>query len=496
MRRQSLLLILGALGLAASACVSEADAVRDRADEIEKTYGLAPAEARVAAREHPVLGTPETRSLFQRTAEPLGMKALAPDDVPAFVALAEAPDAQREAVALSLQSPELLTFVANLRKTFGYEARYRERDLLIEMSRNPSKHSAAFAEGVRDAVELIRQRAPRARFPLAAIDTAALLGGVRPARVASTLDRFQRLEIDLGTHELSPPALLLLVHAAKDQGESDALSALVRNLPSLQLARLDPEALRSVASIPSSSLAVILDRLGPTRTWRNFVGFNGAAAAYLKELSARPPAAAIVGLLEEASDRFQCTGELEEARRLIKIDAAAPEGQAREALASVFRARVALDRLDDAATELLVALVGKPELRDAVKALSSAFGQWRPTASELPVLQTLAGVPNLGPTARSLRTLGYELADRPITKSEGTSLAELAKADAHRLIDGLHIVLPRLAVKDAAALGELAALAKAGVTYEDVLRLDADSIVGALDPIKRARIVEKVKKAG
>ena len=54
----------------------------------------------------------------------------------------------------------------------------------------------------------------------------------------------------------------------------------------------------------------------------------------------------------------------------------------------------------------------------------------------------------------------------------------------------------RLVVKTPASLAELDHLAKAGITREDVFRLDADSIRGPLDATKRQQIVERLKKAG
>jgi hypothetical protein len=482
------------LGLATVACRSEPEKRRERADEVEQFYGVAPSDARTLAVQHPELADRPARATFTKLAEALGLKRLTPDDTNAFLELLGEPADTRDALLAELASETTTSFLEKLRERFGYEPRIREARDLANDARKPEL--APFIGGrAVDVVRLLRERGSRARVSLAAIPGLAALGPIPRARLAAELDRFAGLEIDIGVQELDPHALDLLAHAATDARQGEALQSLVRSLTSLQASFVDPKALESVAAVPSAALVHMLDRLGPTRAWHAVTAFDAPTAQYLIELSARPSAAALVAVLEESSD-FQSAGTTAEARALVRIDAAAPGGRAREALVSLLRAHLTLDALDERATSFMVALVSRPELREAVVALHSAYGAWRPSPDELPALEHLAGV-DVAPVARALRGVGYDLGQRTLSLDEADALAALARINkVVGLIQGLNVVFPRLVITTTASLRELEALAKAGVTREDVLRLDADSLAGQLDATKRATIVERVKKNG
>ena len=480
------------LGLGAMvACRSADDVRRDKADRIEQVYGLAPAEARVALAQHPELSEAASERTFLRVKEALGMPRLAPDDVAAFTQVSK-----QEKLVDALCAEPAVTLATKLRLGFRYDARFSEAQALVDAAQKPEAFQRAIAESRPEKLDLIRARAPLARMPLAAIEPAAALARVPQAGLERALARFAALEVDLGVQELDPRTIELLAAVASDPRQEDALAALVRNLPALQVRYVELPALASVAEIPSSTLSLMLERLGPTHLWRSVIGWNGAEDRYVHVLSGRPSSAALVSLIEEGDPDFASAGELAEAKALVALDAASPDGHAREALADVMRARVPVDLLDQQVVSFLTELVAKRPLREAVVALHSAFGGWRPVPRELPALAILAEAPSAGPVARGLRTLGYDLAGRQLSAEEATSIASLARADASSMISGLHVVFPRLSVRTAAALAELDQLAKAGVTRDDVLRLDADSIQGPLDGAKRKLIAEKVHKSG
>jgi hypothetical protein len=480
------------LGLGAIvACRSADDVRRDKADRIEQVYGLAPAEARAALSQHSELAEAAAERAFQRVKEAFALPRLAPEDVGAFTQVAK-----DEKLLDALCAEPVVTLATKLRLGFRYEMRFSEAQALVDAAKNPGVFQGAIVESRPEKLDLLRARAPIARMPLAAIEPAAALARVPQAGLERSLARFGALEIDLGVQELDPRVIELLAVTASDPKQEDALAALVRNLPALQVRLVELPALATVAEIPSSTLAFMLERLGPTHLWRSVIGWNGAEEHYVHVLSERPRSTGIVSLLEEADPDFSMSGDLAEAKALVALDAASPDGHAREALAEVMRAHVPVDLVDAKVVSFLRELVANRPLRESVIALHSAFGGWRPVPRELPALAILAEAPNPGPVARALRTLGFDLANRQLSSEEATSLASLARGDASAMISGLHVVFPRLSVRNAASLSELEQLAKAGVSRDDVLRLDADSLQGPLDAAKRKLIVEKAHKSG
>src|SRR5579862_6919535 len=106
--------------LALTACMSADDERKERAEEIERVYGLKPADARGAASEKFDLTQSQAEGDYERVAKALGMKRLFAEDVPAFMDLENKAEADRNKTIADLCAPETVDLVTKLRASFQY----------------------------------------------------------------------------------------------------------------------------------------------------------------------------------------------------------------------------------------------------------------------------------------------------------------------------------------------------------------------------------------
>ncbi|MBI3722469.1 hypothetical protein HY251_00720, partial [bacterium] len=242
--RLALVFAVVSLGLLA-ACARNADLVRERADRIEAHYKVTPADARTLAASQVKLDSPEARALFTELTEKLpGFTRLAPEDLEPFLAAVTSttPQGVRERQE-ELLSPETIRLVSRIRSELTvprepgpdgapsretvcrYEPRFYEAPLLVALAR-PAADDASEKERQRLVVAFfhpetlvplraVLERAPRARFPVAAIPAACELEGIPTRLVERALDRFRALELDVGVLEINPRVLALLAAVAR-----------------------------------------------------------------------------------------------------------------------------------------------------------------------------------------------------------------------------------------------------------------------------------------
>jgi hypothetical protein len=476
--------------VALAACATEADKARDRSDLVERRYHVTPSDARALIGQFPELDSAPAYAAFDRIAPNLGLTRLNREDSAALSALVKLPEAKRDELVAALSGPEVGTYVTRLRAATGYEARLREADALVTAAKTPASLAEVSDPSVVLALKAVREHAPNARFPLAALAAAATFKGIEPRPLEVALDRFAALEIDVGVQELDPLALTLLSQTARSPRSLDALSVLAANLPALTPGRVAPDALEAVAAIGSSALREVAEHLGPTRAFRGLVGVDRTVANVLAIFALRPRAAMLLPILEDGAPDYSFGWE-RDAKALVQIEAASQDGYARSALASVLLAHPLVSNLDPAGAAFLQALVAKEELRTAVKDLNAAYPGWHAAPRELEAIAALASSSGIAPLGRSLRQLGYDPAEKGLTLSEARELAVLASDEAATVADAIHVILPRLTVRTASSLHELHLIIKAGVGKDDILRLDTDSIAGTLDPEKRDAIIKR-----
>src|SRR5579872_1982084 len=129
--------------LALPACMSADDERKERAEEIEKVYGLKPADARGAAAEKFDLTASQAENDYERVAKALGMKRLFTEDVTAFIDLENKADADRKKILDDLVAPAAQDLVKMLRESFQYEPRFKDAEALIAASEKPATFKLA-----------------------------------------------------------------------------------------------------------------------------------------------------------------------------------------------------------------------------------------------------------------------------------------------------------------------------------------------------------------
>jgi hypothetical protein len=486
--------VLVALGLAACRTTPKGglltpEEMRERAARAEVHYHLPPGDARFVASEYPELDSEAAFSVYETLASKFKLAALPLEDAPALTTLIERPEPERNKLVAAVTDPERVELADRLRAALGYEFRIRETELLGSV--NLAAAGKATTPAVAEAVGLVRARRPGVRFPLLALDSAIELGAADHSLLVNALDRFGKLEIDLGVKEINVSNLDVLAYVASRPADLDALTMLRRALPAFQIAAVTSSGLDTVAAIGSTACYDTLIAVSGTRFGKRLTAVDGRVGHMLSTLASQPGAAALLSILDAGSPDLRF-GEESDARALATIAALGSDGAASRTILTALRAGVAVDGLDPDTTNFLVALVTDPALLDVVRGVNATWRHWHASPAELAPLRVLEGAPELAKLGATLHALGLEL-ENGLSVSVATEMAQLAREGAAPIADALRFVFPRLTARDAAALHEIHEIVAARVAPEDILRLDTDSFSGELGPRIRSAIISTVR---